>query len=360
MSDLLEIAETYLQTSVAPLAQDIDRDPEALRQAWNGLGELGVLTLRVPRKLGGPEVTADVFAGYQECIARHSGALAFLQTQHQSAAGMLSVSSNSALQRQYLPAMGHGKIGVGIGFSQLRRPGKPMVRAVPVEGGYRLDGTVPWVTGWGIFEAFIAAATLPDGRAVFGVVPFRETEENGGAIAIGAPMSLCAMTSTNTVAVTLKDWFLSGDRVVSVQPVGWIEENDKKKVLQASFFALGCARAGLDIVETAFEKRGFPFIREAAESLGEELRNCRAAILDAIIGDEKYGFSEQVKLRARAIALAVRCAHAAVTVSAGAANLSDRPAGRVYREALVFTVSGQTQPLMEATLSEIGGGSGGF
>lgn len=359
MSDLLEIAETYLQTSVAPLAQDIDRDPEALRQAWNGLGELGMLTLRVPRELGGVEVTAEIFAEYQECVARHSGALAFLQTQHQSAAGMLSLSSNSALQRQYLPAMRYGKIGVGIGFSQLRRPGKPMVRAVPLEGGYRLEGTVPWVTGWGIFEEFIAAATLPDGRAVFGVVPLRETEENGGAIAIGAPMSLCAMTSTNTVAVTLKDWFLPGDRVVSVQPVGWIEENDKKKVLRASFFAIGCARAGLDIVETAFEKRGFPFIREAAESLGEELGSCRATILEAI-KDEKYGFSEKVKLRARAIALAVRCAHAAVTVSAGAANLSDRAAGRVYREALVFTVSGQTQPLMEATLSEIGGGSGGF
>jgi hypothetical protein len=58
-------------------------------------------------------------------------------------------------------------------------------------------------------------------------------------------------------------------------------------------------------------------------------------------------------LRAWAIDLAVRCAHAAVTVSSGAANYSNHAAQRVYREAIVFTVSGQTTAVMEATLNRL-------
>lgn len=345
MSDLLEITNTYLKTAVAPVAAEIDRNPEALKQAWRGLGKLGVLSLRVP-----PDpVTAETFALFTEQIARYSGALAFLQTQHQSAAGMLSLSNNCTLQQQYLSGMKYGTVGVGIGFSQLRRSGKPMVTALEVKGGFKINGTVPWVTGWNIFDQFILAASLPDGRAVFAMVPFEEIKGVQGDISLGAPMSLCAMTGTNTVTVTLTDWFLSSDLVVSIQPVGWIQDNDHRKVLQPSFFALGCARAGLDIVERVFDQKQCAFIGEALESLSQELGRCRGEILAAVTHGN-YSFSQQVQLRGRAIALGVKCAHAAVTVSSGSANLSDHPASRVYREALLFTVSGQTQALMQATL----------
>ncbi|MGA9379609.1 MAG: cyclase family protein, partial [Phormidium sp.] len=47
------------------------------------------------------------------------------------------------------------------------------------------------------------------------------------------------------------------------------------------------------------------------------------------------------------------CAHAAITVSSGAANLKSHPAQRVYREALVFTVSGQTEGIKAATLQRL-------
>jgi alkylation response protein AidB-like acyl-CoA dehydrogenase len=192
---VLDTAESYLLNQVAAKANEIDIDPDALLQALQGLGELGLLALRVPRQWGGKEVSEETFAHFQELVARYSGALAFLQTQHQSAAGMLVASSNSSLQQEYLPRMGNGEVLVGVGFSQLRREGEPLTVATPVSGGYQLDGVVPWVTGWGIFDDFIIAATLPDGRAVFGVMPFQETEqESGGSITFTTPAQLAAMT----------------------------------------------------------------------------------------------------------------------------------------------------------------------
>jgi alkylation response protein AidB-like acyl-CoA dehydrogenase len=225
--------------------------------------------------------------------------------------------------------------------------------ATPVQGGYQLEGTVPWVTGLGFFQDFIVGAELPDGRAVYGIVPFVETvQETGGAIAFSEPMELGAMSSTNTVTATFTHWFLAKERVLFIKPAGAIHENDKKNVLHHGFFALGCARAGLDIVEAAYQTKQLPFIKLAFDAFNEELTRCQSAMMQALPPDSQT-WEERLQLRAWAINLAQRCANAAVTVSSGAANYRYHAAQRVYREALVFAVSGQTTAVMEATLARL-------
>lgn len=348
----LNLAKSYLKESVAPNAAVIDSDADALQNALLGLAKLDLLALRVPSSWGGLAVSEETFQTFQELVARYSGALAFLQTQHQSAVAMLAQSQNELLQQKYLPQISNG-ILLGVGFSHLRRKGEPIVKAVPVAGGYQLEGFVPWVTGFGLFQEFIVAASLPDEQTVFGVVPFVETIQGvAGAITFSQPLKLAAMTSTNTVTATLKNWFLPQEHVVSVKPTGWIHENDKKNVLNATGLALGCAVAGLDIVQAAYSKKKFSFIIQAFETLNQELGNCRTAIRQAQ-QDRSVSLDKRLHLRAWAIDLAVRCAHAAVTVSSGAANYSNHAAQRVYREALVFTVSGQTTAVMEATLNRL-------
>lgn len=309
-----------------------------------------MLALRVPRHWGGKEASEQTYGSFQELVARYSGALAFLQTQHQSAASMLVASSNFLLQEKYLPRMGNGEVLLGVGFSQLRREGDPLTVAIPVAGGYQLNGVIPWVTGQGFFSEFIVAATLPDGSAVFGVVPLREThQESGGAMTLSTPAQLAAMTSTNTVTASLKNWFLPTESVVFLKSAGWIHENDKKNVLRATFLATGCAFAGLDILESVARTKSLSFITNAFDSFQQELRNCRTAVEEAQ-NNSGLELAERLELRAWAIDLAARIAHAAVTVSSGAAIYSSHDAQRVYREALVFTVTGQTRAVMEATL----------
>lgn len=353
MSELLQQTESYLKQKIYPQANQIDECSKALNQAFKELGELGVLGLRIPQGWGGRQLDAETFFKFQELIARYSGALAFLQTQHQSVAGMLIQSSNTQLQADYLPRMSHGIAKIGVGFSHLRRLGNPSIIAIPRPGGYQLNGFVPWITGWGIFEEFVVAAILPDGQSVWGLVPFCEQKIGESTIALSPPLSLCGMTSTNTVTATFTQWFLPAEKVVSIHPVGWIQDNDQAKVLQASFLVLGCARAGLDIVETAFKKTKFYVIQDAFNSLNQELNQCRSQIFSAQNHPQTLNTSQKYKLRAWAIELAVRCAHAAITVSSGAANLNSNSAQRIYREALVFTVSGQTTELMKATLEKI-------
>lgn len=350
---LLDLSESYLRESVAPVALEIDTDSERLRETLQGMGNRCLLALRVPKIWGGAEVSEQTYRHFQQLVPRYSGALAFLQTQHQSAAEFLANGENESLKRQYLPYMSNGRVLVGVGFSQLRRKGNPPVKAIFVEGGYQIDGEVPWVTGFGFFQDFIVGAALPDGRAVYGVVPFTETvQDTGGRIAFSEPMELVAMASTNTVTATLTHWFLPQERVVFVKEAGAIHESDRKNVLHHGFFALGCARAGLDILEAAGHTKQLPFISNAFDSLNGELIHCQTAMMQALAPDS-HSWEERLQLRAWAIDLALRCASAAVTVSGGAANYRYHPARRVYQEALVFAVSGQTTAVMEATLARL-------
>lgn len=352
---ILETAISYLQEFVAPHSASIDGDPMALKQAISGLGDRGLLALQLT-------ASEETFRYFQEAIARYSGSLAFLQTQHQSAAAMLANSPNEALKQEYLPHLANGVCLVGVGFSHLRRYPTP-VCAIAADGGYRIDGEVPWVTGWGYFPEFIVGAMLPDGQSVFGLVPLTATEEEtGGKITLSLPMPLVAMNSTQTVTVRLHRWFLPQAQVVMLKPKGWMDDQSQKNVLNHSFSALGCARAGLDIVLEVARKQQQPFVFEAFAALDQELTIAREAIFSAQFRRDSHGESplHLLHLRAKAIELTVRCAHAAIVASGGSANLYHHPAGRVYREALVYTVAGQTQEVMAATLDRLAKVSGNW
>ncbi|MGB3240078.1 MAG: acyl-CoA dehydrogenase family protein [Geitlerinemataceae cyanobacterium] len=341
----LETTISYLQESVAPRAAILDRDRSALQQALAGLGDRGLMALQVTG-------CQEEFRHCQEAIARYSGALAFLQTQHQSAAAMLANSPNELLKQEYLPSLADGSRLLGVGFSHLRRDPSP-VRAVSTNGSYTIDGEVPWVTGWGFFSEFIVGAALPDGQSVFGLVPLSDTDgDTGGNITLSSPMQLAAMNSTQTVTARLHRWFLPQTKVVMLKPKGWMDEQSQKNVLNHSFAALGCARAGLDIVLEVARKQQQPFVFEAFAALDRELTIAREAIFAAQFRPDCNSESP-ITLRATAIELAVRCAHAAIVASGGSANLSSHPAERIYREALVYTVSGQTQAVMAATLARL-------
>lgn len=346
---LLERADRVLREEVALKAQAMDTDPEVLAEGLAVLGREGMLALKRPEEFGGPNLPDPEIRRFQEIVARYSGALAFLQTQHQGISGMLASSPNRALAEEYLPHTHNGGRMVGVGFSQLRRPGPPLVTATPVEGGYRIDGRVPWVTGLGFFGEFVVGAALPDGQAVFGLVPLAEAE----GVRPTPPMRLAAMMAAGTVAVDLDDFFLSDARVIAIRPAGWISGSDEINIAQQGSFALGCAQAGLDVLGQNAERRHLDFAERARTSLQAELDEIRAEAERWAGRASSENVAARLDLRARMINVMVRCAHAAVVSSSGAANSLDHPAQRIYREAMVFSVSAQTGPIMEATLDRI-------
>ncbi|MBW4551669.1 MAG: acyl-CoA/acyl-ACP dehydrogenase [Aphanocapsa sp. GSE-SYN-MK-11-07L] len=353
---VLDRIQTWLKTTIVPQANSLDADPYALATAMAGLAQLGVFGLRVPAQWDGLAVSNTAFSLVQEQITRHSGALAFLQVQAQSAIAMLLKSKNAALQKTYLPRLSQGEVFWGVGFSHLRRPGSPLLQALPVKDGYELTGQIPWLTGAGCFEAAIAAAVLPEGQAVFGRIPLANAQQAaGGTIRISPPFRLATMTSTQTVRAQLEGWLVADPDLVDLQPAGWIDHNDRQNVLKSTWLTLGCAGASLDAIAHYLQQKPLDFIAEALSKLSQEVEDCRQQIWRSqqqTVSDPDL-FKQQLQLRAWSIDLAVRSAHAAVTIVGGAANDLNHPAQRIYREALMFTVSGETPKIMSAILKRL-------
>lgn len=348
-SETLDRAMTFLRERVVPVASELDSSTHCLREVVREAGEECLLALKRPAEYGGPAMDEDEFRIFQEEAARASGSFAFLQTQHQSAVSILSGHADEGLKRRYLPQMHDGTRLVGIGFSQLRRSGEPLVWVEPVEGGYRAFGRVPWITGYDVFREFLLGSTLPDGDSLFAIIPLAHVE--GGTPT--EPMRLAAMQSAATVAMELDGLFIPQEQVAFTKPGSWIRENDLVNIALQSQFAFGCARAAMDVVRTEANKPGKDFLSGYADDLESELESCRTETHAALADRSEATAEARLRLRAWAIELAVRCGHAAVTASSGAANAADHPAGRIYREALVYTVSAQTLPILRATMDRL-------
>ena len=351
--NILNLTQNYLEQNIKSQAVTIDRDPVQLKQALQNLGKLKLLALKVPQSLGGSGLSAKDYARFQILMTRYSGALAFVQTQHQSAASMLASCKNKLLQEQYLPYMKTGQKLVGVGFSHLRRFGTPMVKAVEVEKGYLISGEVPWITGFDFFDNFIVGATLPDGKELYGLLPLQnQIQSSVGRIKFSEPLELISMTATNTVTAKLDNWLLAKELVLHIKPQDYIHQTSHKKVIDHGFFALGCAYGALDILQQVYQKKQLEFIEQSWQSLRQEVIDCESAMLNSLASGTT-AYESKLQLRSQAINLAQRCSQAAVIVSSGAANNFNSSAGRVYREALLFSVSGQTIDVMESTLQQL-------
>lgn len=352
--EILTDAIEFLRKEVYPRANDIDSGTESLRWALTGLCERNLMALRRPLEFGGPGMPEAMFREFQENVARYSGSLAFLQTQHQTAGNMIAKCENEKLKVNTLPKMANGERLIGIGFSQLRRPGPPLLTADKVEDGYVLQGTVPWVTGFTFYNEFVIGAALETGESIFGIVPFTATKRANGCIEFSESMKLAAMESPQTVSAQLTAFELPDEHVLFIKPADWIQNNDMINITLQGFFALGCARAGIDQIQIAYQKRNNSFLNDARDKLSSELDACKSQMITLQeIGNEETTTDAKLNTRAWAIDLAVRCAHAGVAAHSGAANSLSHNAQRIYREALVYTVSAQTTPVMEATLRRL-------
>jgi len=339
VSHTLESAHAWLRETLADQADALDTDSDALATALAALGQQGLLGLKVSRVRGGEGWTGGDFLAWQRACARTSGALAFLQAQHQSACAVASVSPNPLIQTHWLPLLASGQHTSGIAFSHLRRPG-PVLAAARVTGGWRLEGTAPWVTGHDLFTDCTTAAAVPEqDGTLFVLHPF---EEQPG-LRVGPVLELAAFTAANTVTLTFDDYFVPDDRVVAIAPADWVSAKDRLGVASQGMLALGCAYGAADLLGG----------QGVGAALLEELGGLQAELLALVDDGDRY--SQALGVRARVITLMGRCAHAAVAAAAGSANLAGHPAQRIWREALVFTVLSQSPDVRRATLDALAG-----
>ncbi|WP_437677101.1 acyl-CoA dehydrogenase family protein [Sorangium sp. So ce131] len=350
---LLDRARRIAADVLAPASNATDQAEVIPRENLLALAGAGLLGLATPTRYGGHGAPGRVTRAYMEVLAGACGATTFVQMQHTTGAcSLIARGENEALKERVLPRFASGERFCTVGFSHVRRPGPPMVRAELDGDEVRLDGTVPWLTGYGFADDAVLAGTLPDGRVIFVLSSLREAE----AIRASPPLRLCAMNASATVSLELRGLRIGPEQVIATMTREQQIARDAAGVLAPSALSLGVAGAAVALIEEAAGRRGSAALAGAARGLEGEIDDARAEVDVWADQPEAAGYGEHaVRARAWCVELGVRAAHAAVAAVGGSANLLEHTAQRLFREAMLYSLTAQTRDLQAATVQRLVG-----
>jgi alkylation response protein AidB-like acyl-CoA dehydrogenase len=234
-----------------------------------------------------------------------------------------------------------------VAFSHLRRPGPPAVLATRVDGGWRFDGAVSWLTGWGLCDVVLLAGRTDGDEVVFVLVE----AQDGPGLTASAPLALAAMGATRTVALALDGLLVSdADVVETTRAADWLAA-DALRTANATPNVFGLQRECVRRLSETASARDDGTAAALAHALGQEgarLHRVAETLLEDVPPDELV--DDRLAVRASALELALRSATALVAATGGAAMSLDAAPQRLAREAVFLLVQAQTPPLREAVL----------
>lgn len=179
----------------------IGRNARALREAFHG-----AMTI-----CGSSMTNAGL-----ESVFSVSTALGFTIWQHLAAMERLSrAKAWRAANPEAWKNLSGGAAFAGLATTHLAKAGDPAVRARRVgKEGISLSGTLPWVTGQGIFSHLLVGFRL-DEELVFALADFPGSTE-----AVPKLVELGCLEGTATVSVRLDGWIIKESQIVNRRRVG--------------------------------------------------------------------------------------------------------------------------------------------
>ena len=335
--DVIETAQRLADEVLFPAAQQVDQASipdahfEALAAA--GLFSLDGLT---------PTVVRRVLAS----IAGGCGATYFVWVQHHGVLRTLASSSNDALRTTLLTQMQRGDLVAGVAFAHMRREGNPAITAIKTAAGWRLNGTAPWATSWGIADWFCVAAESGDGEVVWSMVPGR-----AGPGLTTAALHLPVFASTGTVAVHFDNYEVAESSTVSVDDLATWRRVDRLRAALGQPAVLGVAARAIHLLD---ERGGEA--ADASNRLAVQLADLwdQDDVLLARLGEaDDDAITASSDHRAACLDLGQRATTALLAASGGAGMDLGHPAQRIAREAAFYVIQAQTADGRSATLRSI-------
>jgi hypothetical protein len=303
------------------------------RQNLDALADAGLYGIFAPPEVGGLGADPGTMARVVEVLAGGCLTTTLVWIQHFGFLGSL-LAGPPSIPAAWLREACRGARRGGIAFGGLL-PGPPLLTATAVDGGWRLDGYAPWVSGWDRIDVLHVAARGRSG----------ESDADGGSetvvnLAVDATIApgltvtrqrLAAVDASNTVRADFDGLVVPAERLLSVTPYDPSGSLGARLRMNGSL-ALGVAGRACRLL--------------GPSPLDDELDQRRGALDDA--DDDAMAAA-----RAAASELALRAAAALAVNDGSRAVRGDEHAQRLVREALFLLVFGSRQPIKAALLETL-------
>jgi len=301
----------------------------------DALAAAGLYGAPVSPQAGGLGLDLGGICAVAEELASGCLATAFVWIQNRGLVTTLATEGvPAALRDQWLGSLCQGKVRGGITTAGLI-PGPPLLRAQPADGGWRLAGAAPWVTGWGLVDLLLLVARGPGDTAVTLIV---DAVPQPGLTA--SRQRLSAVNASATVRLRFDDVTVPGERFVSQVPFDPVASLRPDRLRVDGSLALGVTGRCCRLLGPG--------------PLDDELTACRQGLDAALAADT----ATMAQARAAASELAIRAAAALAVRDGSQAVAADAQAQRLAREALFLLVFGLRPAIKSALLRQLGAVAG--
>ena len=335
-----------IASELAPNVVDIDLKglyPGDFLKQLGALGGLGSLT---PVEHGGTARGLTHAIQLIEEVSKECVSTGFLLWAEYALQWYVINSANRELAAEMLPRMARGEVLGGTAQSNSMKScvgiEEARLKARRVEGGYVINGVLPWVSNIGLDHWFHMGATLPDTPGlVIGLV-----HGSTSGLTLMQNAHFIGMEGTNTFACQFREVFLPDSRVVchTGEFNAFRDRTKSAFILMQMGMGLGLIDACVAMMKRADKQFGHVnrFLDVQADALEAELDAARTATYALAEKIERDGSAphvrETLEVRLAGSELSLKAANAAMLHMGAKGYLSNNAAQRRLREAYFIAI----------------------
>ena len=336
---LLAAVREVAQGPLAAVVESIDRTGYYPRAELQQLAALGAMSAHLDGDAGPGDFGLSIRAMAE--ASRVCGATGFMMWCQAVCGLYMQQSGNPALNGDAL--MAHVR-GDTLGGTALSNPMKSyaqieslLLKATPVEGGYIVNGSLPWVSNLGPDHACGAIAAVVNGDEHIGREVMFLLRCNAPGVELRECPSFSAMEGTGTYALRLKDHFIGADDVIADAAKPFIARIRAAFVMLQCGMAVGVTQGAIDSIWEVEAQLGHvnQFLEDRPDALQAELDALTARVMK--LAETPYNasvefFIDVLDARAHGAELSLRAAQSALLHQGARGYLMSSAVQRRVRE----------------------------
>ncbi len=278
--NLLSAVRAIAQGPLAQRAQAIDEGAYPIDLVTQ-LAKMGAMSAHIDQP-GRPGDYMTTIAAMAE-VGKVCGATSFLMWQQAVSALYLFGSANEAMRGERLQRHLRGELIGATGMSNPMKGfagiEKMLLKATPVEGGYRVNGTLPWVSNLAQEHSLgtVAAVEGSTERAVMFMLPC-----NAPGVTLKTCPKFSGMEGTGTYAVQCKDVFIGADDILGDPCKPYLRGIRGAFVLLQCGIAAGIIQGAIDSMWAVEDQLGHvnQFLDDRPDQLQAELDDLLGRVVE--------------------------------------------------------------------------------
>lgn len=342
--DMLAQTRNIVNTHLKPLTVKIDLEGHYPEAVLRRLGQIGAFRHHLPavRADGVHDMGAAIRA--MAAVSHECLSTGFANWCQDTCGWYLQTANNSTVRERWLPRLATGEVLGGTGMSNTMKAFagiEPLrLKGKRVDGGYVVNGSLPWVSNLGADHVFGTLFELEDakGRSVMTLV---DCSTDGFTLRQSA--HFMALEGTRTFACIFEDVFIPDAMVIDHDGGAFLKRARAGIVLLQFGMGVGNIQSCIDLSREVEPLLGHvnQYLDDRPDELQEELDDAVEAVLalaeDPFESSDEF-FREILELRLAAGELALRASQSAMLHTGAKGYLQTAPAQRKLRESYFVAI----------------------